>query len=274
DTPTQGLPTVLIGDTEWMLLDTVHARSDILYHREVPTFVDSNHTGLNLSYFRISAQPTDSLLTSFSVSASGYSVDNLVPTTPTNLSSVIVGADSVRLTWEPSPDSDLQGYRVYRGQSQNFLPTQANLYHAATTDTFFHDTGLQPGDRFYYRVAAIDYNGNYSDLTDAVFGSGLPEAFALKQNYPNPFNLSTTLRFDLPRLTRVSIIVYDLRGREVVRLFNGLHPSGCCHQVEWDGQSADGRELPSGVYFARMVIPPSEGGTPGFAHNIKMLLLR
>ena len=69
----------------------------------------------------------------------------------------------------------------------------------------------------------------------------LPQSFALAQNYPNPFNPSTTLGFDLPVATVVTIIVYDLLGREVVRLMEG-HLEPGYHQVQWDGKMASGRE--------------------------------
>ena len=79
----------------------------------------------------------------------------------------------------------------------------------------------------------------------------LPAAFALHQNYPNPFNPSTTLQFDLPMATDIHIVVYDLLGREVVRLVDRNLEAGY-HSVIWNGKTAAGRDVPSGIYIALM----------------------
>ncbi|MCH8024027.1 MAG: T9SS type A sorting domain-containing protein, partial [Candidatus Marinimicrobia bacterium] len=80
----------------------------------------------------------------------------------------------------------------------------------------------------------------------------LPGEFALRQNYPNPFNPSTTVRFDLPLATSVHLAVYDLLGREVLRLVDG-HLEAGYHQRVWNGRDRDGREVPTGIYFVRLV---------------------
>ena len=58
---------------------------------------------------------------------------------------------------------------------------------------------------------------------------GIPGKFALHQNYPNPFNPSTTLRLALPQAAQVTLLVYDLLGREVARLLDGAWPAGTHH---------------------------------------------
>ncbi len=95
---------------------------------------------------------------------------------------------------------------------------------------------------------------------------GVPSDFALQQNYPNPFNPSTTIRFDLPEAAEVSLLVYDMLGREVARLVTGQMEAGY-HSVTWDGREATGRSVPTGLYIARMV-------TPAYSHTIKLVLLK
>ncbi|MCH8327939.1 MAG: T9SS type A sorting domain-containing protein, partial [Candidatus Marinimicrobia bacterium] len=57
-------------------------------------------------------------------------------------------------------------------------------------------------------------------------GPALPSEIALHSNYPNPFNPSTTLQLDLPQAGVVSLVVYDLLGRELTRLADGRLEAG------------------------------------------------
>lgn len=81
---------------------------------------------------------------------------------------------------------------------------------------------------------------------------GIPNTFALAQNYPNPFNSSTSIRYQLPVKSDVRILIFDLMGRQVKTLYQGVQNAGY-HSVEWNGLSDDNRLLPSGVYFYRMI---------------------
>ncbi len=75
---------------------------------------------------------------------------------------------------------------------------------------------------------------------------GIPENFALRQNYPNPFNPATTIEFSLPEEEHVTLVVYDVLGREVAELFNDRAMPGT-YRVEFNASS-----LPSGVYLYRI----------------------
>lgn len=74
-----------------------------------------------------------------------------------------------------------------------------------------------------------------------------PKSFSIGQNYPNPFNPVTTFAYAVPTESRVSIIIYDVSGREVRTLVDEEVGPGRHETV----LHATG--LPSGVYFARMV---------------------
>ncbi len=89
----------------------------------------------------------------------------------------------------------------------------------------------------------------------------LPTTFALAQNYPNPFNPSTTVTFDVPTRSVVRVAVYDLLGRVVATLADGMREPGT-YRVVWDAQDA-----PGGVYFVRMT-------TPNEVSTRKMLLIK
>ncbi len=74
----------------------------------------------------------------------------------------------------------------------------------------------------------------------------------LAQNIPNPFNPSTTISFSLMKSSRVSIIVYNIKGQKVRTLVSDKFDQGT-HNVVWNGLDDNNRPVSSGVYFYRMV---------------------
>ena len=88
----------------------------------------------------------------------------------------------------------------------------------------------------------------------------------LHQNFPNPFNPNTSLRYELPIATDVVLVVYDILGREVIRLVDE-HKEAGYHQVIWQGQDRFGRDLASGVYIYRLV-------TSQYSRSRKRVLLK
>ena len=68
----------------------------------------------------------------------------------------------------------------------------------------------------------------------------------LRQNYPNPFNPATTIKYQIPEVSFVTIKVYDVLGNEVTTLVNEEKPAGS-YEVEFDGAG-----LPSGIYFYQL----------------------
>ena len=73
-----------------------------------------------------------------------------------------------------------------------------------------------------------------------------PSHYVLSQNYPNPFNPSTTIKYELPKASQVTLSVFDILGREVSVLANERKNAGV-HEVKFDGSN-----LASGVYFYRI----------------------
>jgi hypothetical protein len=83
-------------------------------------------------------------------------------------------------------------------------------------------------------------------LTETEVSETGPPAFALRQNYPNPFNPSTVVSWQLPVVSTVKLVVYDLLGREVSVLVNETLKAGL-HTRTFDATG-----LPSGVYVYRL----------------------
>ncbi|NIR71236.1 MAG: T9SS type A sorting domain-containing protein [Phycisphaerae bacterium] len=79
----------------------------------------------------------------------------------------------------------------------------------------------------------------------------VPEEFGLEQNYPNPFNPATTISYQLPQAEKVSIVIYDLIGRQVRELINRNQEAGV-HSVKWDGRDQARQTVAAGVYIYKI----------------------
>ncbi len=118
---------------------------------------------------------------------------------------------------------------------------------------------------YFTPTEGIPYQGNLiissndlenPEISIPLSGSGanqikdtdlLPASFSLSSPFPNPFNSTTTIGYSLPAAGVVSLAVYDLSGREVARLVDGMKSAGT-HEAVW---VADG--VASGVYVVKLV---------------------
>lgn len=97
---------------------------------------------------------------------------------------------------------------------------------------------------------------------------GLPKGYALEQNYPNPFNPTTTLRYQLPVNSRVTLKIYNVLGQVVQTLVDGVE-SGGYKSTEWNASG-----VASGMYFYRLEATSTSDPTKSFTQVKKMLLLK
>ena len=96
---------------------------------------------------------------------------------------------------------------------------------------------------------------------DENVANNIPKSYILEQNYPNPFNPVTTIRYDLPVASYVTLRVYNILGEEITMLVSALEDPG--HK----SVSFDGNKLPGGLYFIRL-----DAGT--FTDVKKMMLVK
>ncbi len=87
--------------------------------------------------------------------------------------------------------------------------------------------------------------------TSVSEGEEIPRTFALRQNAPNPFNPVTVIQYQLPRETHVTIDVFSIAGKLVATLVDEEQDAGV-KAVTWDGTSATGEKVASGIYMYRM----------------------
>jgi len=94
----------------------------------------------------------------------------------------------------------------------------------------------------------------------------IPKEYILNQNYPNPFNPVTTLRYDLPEQSDVTITIYNMLGRKVKTLVNSTQDAGF-KSVIWDATNYQGNPVSAGVYLYQI-----QAGE--FVQTKKMVLLK
>jgi hypothetical protein len=120
--------------------------------------------------------------------------------------------------------------------------------------------GLKAGEKIAFAydgdtlTSHVQFNPMSFHEVKLDYDTFLPTTFALHQNHPNPFNPITTIRYDLPENGPVSIIIYDLMGREIKTLVKQVSAPGR-YSVNWNGRNQFGKQIASGMYFYRMETP-------------------
>lgn len=179
--------------------------------------------------------------------------------------SLNIGSLSGKLNVLSPATIDVGTIDVGSSQDFNFL-VEASANGVVTPQANISDLGWGwpvPPDVVINRTVSIDTNlvvGNATGISDDI-RSNLPLKFALEQNYPNPFNPSTSIAFDLPRTSNVTLKIYNMLGKEVATLISE-RLSASSYSYEWDASN-----LASGVYVYRLE-------AEGFVQTRKMILMK
>jgi 1,4-alpha-glucan branching enzyme len=125
---------------------------------------------------------------------------------------------------------------------------------------------LQPGEFHIYTDHKLETPepGLVTNIADKE--ETIPLSYHLWQNYPNPFNPSTNIQFELPHLSKVNLVIFDLLGRKVKTLINKSVAPGK-YQVQWNGNNESGISVSSGIYILHF-----RAGT--FEKNRRIILLK
>ena len=103
---------------------------------------------------------------------------------------------------------------------------------------------------------------------------GAPKDYKLYNNFPNPFNPSTKIAFELPKASHVKLIIYDIVGREVVKIADADYPAGYT-ELTWNGINKNGNIVASGVYFYRISTEHlNDPTTREWSKVMKMVMLK
>jgi hypothetical protein len=162
---------------------------------------------------------------------------------------------AIRLDWTTLSELNNYGFFVERreGNSPTFVELAGSFLagHGTTNEPQSYtwtDETSSPGV-WYYRLKQMDLDGSISfcDPVRVELPTGVTESqpvmFTLMQNYPNPFNPTTTIEFSLPEKNATTLRVYDVLGREVAALVDGMLQAGRY------AKSLDANRLSSGMYF-------------------------
>jgi len=124
--------------------------------------------------------------------------------------------------------------------------SSADAYDSDTSDYAPHWWGTQWADRTFekYNLFRKVFLSSATDVKDYNISS--PITFQLLQNYPNPFNPTTTIRYSIPKGTKITLKVFDILGKEVATLVNEFKNAGS-YYTDWKPSN-----IASGVYFYRL----------------------
>lgn len=198
------------------------------------------------------------------------------------------------LTWTTVEGDSMAGYEIERKYGKSGSWTQAATINDDETDewvdTFINET--PDNEWIFYRMRTKDCNDDYSDYTGLIYTWGSislkgesrlqedsqmeagPVEFSLCGNYPNPFNPQTIISWELPVSSSVTVMIYDVAGREIISLVDGVYNAGA-HTAVWDACDQTGAAVTAGMYLYRLIAQPEkESGFSTFTATGKMVLLR
>jgi photosystem II stability/assembly factor-like uncharacterized protein len=193
-------------------------------------------------------------------------LDTIINISETNLT------DTYELEWTESEDVDGEtiDYLLYAQigvnppeEVEEITDTTFQLIYEEILEHVFEPFPMLPRATVKFTVVATDGIDTVNVTGDdrVVFvnryeflsteSEGIPTEFALHENYPNPFNPTTTLRFDLPEVSDITLTIYNMLGQKV-RTFNYQNTSAGYHSVKWNATNDYGDPVGAGVYLYQL----------------------
>jgi hypothetical protein len=177
--------------------------------------------------------------------------------------SAIKNNNSITLNWITATETNNRGFEIQKSSGKGFEVVgfvDGNGTSSEKRSYSFTDNNVINGT-FTYRLKQIDFNGMYEYSNEIEVTVNAPDKYSLNQNYPNPFNPGTSIEFQLPQKSFVTLKVYNILGVEIATLVNEEKPAGI-HKINFNAS-----ELSSGMYIYKI----SAGK---FEKTMKMLLLK
>ncbi len=198
---------------------------------------------------------------------------------------------SLKLTWTESlseEDNLVSWYRIYRSRSDvltDLIPLTRftsldslnswdehytiliDSVAAGTTEYIDRYVPLNSVPYYYWVEAVGEIGvGKKTASGNKMIIEENPAEFSISAPYPNPFNPSTTFMYSIPEECFVKLVIYDILGRRIVVVHDGVLSPGV-HEAVWEGKDNDGLAVGTGVYLYRFM-------AGSFRRSGKLMLLR
>jgi hypothetical protein len=182
--------------------------------------------------------------------------DTNTPAAPTGVHA-IQGNTQATIIWNRNTEFDMSYYKIFRNTVNN-SGTATQVDSAFVPDSSKVNSGLSNGVKYFFWLKAVDRycvrrvsgfsapDSVVPNPVGIVKNAEIPKVFKLYQNLPNPFNPTTTIKFDIPKTSMVTLVIYDVLGREVAQLVNARTNAGS-YQITWFAG-----DVPSGAYFCKI----------------------
>lgn len=138
-----------------------------LLSKETTYFLDTTSTGSEKTYYVVASLDTAGNYT-YSIPRLGIITDTTPPGKPTGLTGLMDKTGVVGLQWDPNPEADVKGYKVYYSYNPDKDYIMLTNYPIAV-NTFVDSLSPESLERVvYYKIAALDFHGNHSDYSDVL----------------------------------------------------------------------------------------------------------
>jgi hypothetical protein len=188
---------------------------------------------------------------------------NVLPVELSSFTSSVNG-QSVNLTWITQTENKSNKFEVQKRLVTSEWITLGSVKASGSSNSpkqySYLDNKLLSG-KYQYRLKMVDNDGSFTYSKVIEVDIAAPKEFKLFQNYPNPWNPTTKISYSLPTDGVITLIVYDIIGREVVTLVNENKKAGN-YDVTFDGS-----RFASGVYICKMT-------AKNFTSSIKTLMIK
>ena len=198
-----------------------------------------------------------------------FTLSELDQTLPVELSSFIVNVNYqnyVQILWVTQSETELSGFRIYRGVSDDLSSAlDLGIFIPATNTSepkyyVYTDKEIDASGTYYYWLECMDINANstFYGPKELIFhpgvdGNNIPVLEGINSIYPNPFNPDTTIRFGVLESSTVKAIVYNNRGQKVCEPINGYYDKGTYSYI-WNATDSYGRRLSNGIYILSLQV--------------------
>ncbi|MBN1559814.1 VCBS repeat-containing protein, partial [candidate division KSB1 bacterium] len=180
--------------------------------------------------------------------------NDVIPVELSSFTATLAGRNVI-LKWTTESERNNYGFEIQRYKESDqssvnmwekigYIPgngTSSKPHNYTFTDDHLATSGI-----YHYRLKQLDTDGTFKYSQEIKVDCSVPTKYDLSQNYPNPFNSSTTMKYSIIKITRVTLKVYNLKGQEIETIIDEQQTAGE-KEVKWTPEG-----LSSGMYLYRL----------------------